>query len=258
MPSRSQSSSDRGRGPAKQNPVREIIADVRVEGSVFLVLGVSALVLTLSEYLITPIAFERLFPADDDPLRPWIWASAGKLLLWGIVPYALARRLGFSPTDIGLGLGTLRRRFWLFVLLYLFMLIPLFWAASQPSFQDTYPYIWTLDPRAWRWRLLVAYWGLYALLFAVEEFFFRGFMLFALKPRFGYGAIAVMMVPYCMVHFHKPMPEALGSIVAGVILGWLAIKTNSIWGVVLLHTGVGLTMDFLALAGGGLGFPKTW
>ena len=45
------------------------------------------------------------------------------------------------------------------------------------------------------------------------------------------------------------MPETFGAIGAGLILGTLAMRTRSIWGGVLIHVGVAMTMDVLALAG---------
>jgi membrane protease YdiL (CAAX protease family) len=52
-----------------------------------------------------------------------------------------------------------------------------------------------------------------------------------------------------MIHFDgKPMPETLGAIGAGLILGTLAMRTKSIWGGVLIHMGVALTMDVFAVS----------
>ena len=65
----------------------------------------------------------------------------------------------------------------------------------------------------------------------------------------GANAIFVMIVPYCMIHYGKPLPETFGAIGAGVILGTLAMRTRSIWGGVLIHVGVAMTMDVLALRG---------
>ena len=53
--------------------------------------------------------------------------------------------------------------------------------------------------------------------FVALEFFFRGYLLFALEERFGNHAIAVSAMPYAVVHFGKPFPEALGAIISGVI-----------------------------------------
>ncbi len=51
-----------------------------------------------------------------------------------------------------------------------------------------------------------------------------------------------------MIHFYgKPFPETIGAIFAGIILGTLAMRTRSIWGGVLIHVGVAMTMDALAL-----------
>lgn len=128
----------------------------------------------------------------------------------------------------------------------LFMLIlPIVIIASQTaSFKHTYPFYRlanrsTFDLLAWE--------GMYALQFLSLEFFFRGFMLKGLRPALGSQAIFVMIVPYCMIHFGKPVPETLGAIFAGIILGTLAMRTKSIWGGVLIHIGVALTMDMLAL-----------
>ena len=37
----------------------------------------------------------------------------------------------------------------------------------------------------------------------------------------GSHAIFVMVVPYVMIHFGKPMLETVGAIIAGVVLGLL-------------------------------------
>jgi len=85
--------------------------------------------------------------------------------------------------------------------------------------------------------------------FIALEVFFRGFLLHGLRRALGANAIFVMVVPYCMIHFQKPMPETFGAIGAGLILGTLALRTRSIWGGVLIHVGVAMTMDVLALRG---------
>jgi membrane protease YdiL (CAAX protease family) len=88
---------------------------------------------------------------------------------------------------------------------------------------------------------------MYSAQFFSLEFFFRGFMLQALKRSLGAYAIFVMVVPYCMIHFGKPMPETLGAIAAGLVLGTLALRTGSIWAGFLIHVSVVWTMDLLAL-----------
>ena len=72
--------------------------------------------------------------------------------------------------------------------------------------------------------------------------------MFGLKRALGSHAIFVMCVPYCMIHFHKPVQEVTGAIFAGIILGTLALRTRSIWCGVLIHVSVAWTMDLLALS----------
>jgi membrane protease YdiL (CAAX protease family) len=57
-----------------------------------------------------------------------------------------------------------------------------------------------------------------------------------------------MMLPYCMIHFTKPLPEACASIVAGLALGLMSLKTRSIWLGAALHITVALSMDLASLA----------
>jgi membrane protease YdiL (CAAX protease family) len=124
---------------------------------------------------------------------------------------------------------------------------PLLVAASySSSFQEKYPFYHpvaghALGPNLYWW------WLLYWCQFVALEFFFRGFMVHGLAPRLGWAAIFAMVVPYNMLHYGKPMPEALAAIVGGIVLGTLAMKTKSIWLGASLHISIALTMDVLAL-----------
>jgi membrane protease YdiL (CAAX protease family) len=124
---------------------------------------------------------------------------------------------------------------------------PLIVAVSySASFQEKYPFF---EPPsgASLWPYLYGWWVLYWLQFVALEFFFRGFMVHGLAPRLGYAAIFAMVVPYTMLHFGKPMPEALAAIVGGIVLGTLSLKTRSIWWGAALHISIALTMDLCAL-----------
>lgn len=134
--------------------------------------------------------------------------------------------------------------------LYLGMLavmIPIvFVVSASEGFQRTYPFYEprvaeALWPRFWLWE------AAYYLQFVGLEFFFRGFLLHGTRRRFGAYAIFVMMVPYCMIHFGKPAAETLAAIVAGLALGFMSLKTRSVWMGAALHVSVALTMDLCAL-----------
>ncbi|MBT8215142.1 MAG: CPBP family intramembrane metalloprotease, partial [Acidimicrobiia bacterium] len=133
--------------------------------------------------------------------------------------------IGARPGDFGFRVrGTLRHA-WPYLAAYLVMVPVLVWASSLDSFESYYPFYRRAADGG------VAFWvyeGGYALQFLGVEAFFRGFLLFGLAPVLGrWPAIAVMVVPYTMIHFGKPMPEAFAAIVAGFFLGWLALRSRS-------------------------------
>jgi membrane protease YdiL (CAAX protease family) len=87
----------------------------------------------------------------------------------------------------------------------------------------------------------------FILLYTGIELFFRGLLIHAFKHKFGYYSILFSVIPYCMIHFGKPLPETIGAVFAGLILGFLSLNTGSIVLGILLHCGIAVTMDFLAL-----------
>jgi uncharacterized protein len=136
--------------------------------------------------------------------------------------------------------------YWIYFTM-LFVMVPLvIFFSTTPSFQAKYPFYELapgekLFPYFWMWE------GLYFLQFFALEFFFRGFMVHGLKHRFGFYSVLVMTIPYCMIHFGKPLPETVAAIIAGIALGALSLKTRSIILGVCIHFSVGLMMDLAAL-----------
>ena len=122
--------------------------------------------------------------------------------------------------------------------------------SLDPAFQQTYPFF---RPSRWARGDLTLGWDfllfeiVYCAQFFAVEYFFRGFMVIGLKRYIGWASVLVMLAPYCMIHYYKPMPEAMGAIGAGLVLGTLSWRTETIiWGWAL-HYGVALTMDMLGL-----------
>ncbi len=123
-------------------------------------------------------------------------------------------------------------------------------ASFIPSFQERYPFF---HPAAGHslWPYMYMWWALYWLQFCALEFFFRGFLLHGIAPRLGWAAIFAMALPYNMLHYGKPMPEALAAIVGGIALGSLSLKTKSIWWGAAIHISIAITMDICALTHAG-------
>lgn len=176
------------------------------------------------------------------------WAL-GQTLIYLVIP-ALVVKLVFrdSLADYGLKLRGAFGGAWVYLLMYVAIAGPVLWASSEDSFRRTYPF-YHVEEGAPFWPRMIYWEALYALQFVALEFFFRGFLLHGCRKRFGAYAIFAMVVPYCMIHFGKPMLETLGAIAAGVILGYMSLRTRSIWLGAALHIAVAWTMDAAAVTG---------
>ncbi len=152
--------------------------------------------------------------------------------------------------DYGLRVRGIRPHLRAYAVLYA-VAAPLIVAASfTASFQDRYPFFHPASGHS-LWPYLYAWWLLYWLQFCALEFFFRGFLLHGLAPRLGWAAIFAMALPYNMLHYGKPMPEALAAIIGGIVLGSLSLKTRSVWWGAVLHISIAFTMDVCALTHAG-------
>ena len=148
-------------------------------------------------------------------------------------------------SDYGLSPKGIFKSYKIYIIFFLFM-VPLILLASQThSFQHKYPFYSPFGESIW--PNFIIWQCLYFSQFFALEFFFRGFMLHGIKKRFGFYSIWVMMIPYMMIHFQKPMSETIGAIFAGIILGALSLKSRSIWLGVAIHYSVAITMDIAAL-----------
>lgn len=228
-------------------------AAARVDARAAWVLVLCAFVMIFQEYWGDRPFFASTFPeqarAHLGELRGFAWWSGSKMFGYFVVPaFALwLAKIPLAESGFRWRGTSLRIYLWLYL-----AVLPMVVAASYTTpFQHTYPFY---KQAARSWFELVSWEAMYGSSFFALEFFFRGFLLFPLRRAFGPLAIFVMDVPYCMIHFHKPVAEVSGAIIAGVILGTLALRTRSILGGVMLHVAVAWTMDLLSLWHGGA-FP---
>src|SRR6187402_404309 len=188
----------------------------------------------------------RINLAKYDEFYGYCWWVLTRVTGYVLVPFPLWKLL--FPKDSLLDMGLRGRGFFKHVWIYglcLAVVIPaMLLVARQPDFGNYYPF-YKLASRSW--FDFAAWEAIYFLQFFSLELFFRGWILGALRKEFGAGAIFVMAAPYCMIHYGKPYLEAHGAIVAGIVLGSLAMRTRSIYSGFLVHITVALSMDFLAL-----------
>jgi CAAX protease family protein len=185
--------------------------------------------------------------APDARLWHRVWWAAGRVIGYGAVPLVLVK-LGTSEplTHFGVRISGAGGHVHVYAVL-LVGLAPFIFAASYGhAFQAKYPY-YQFHQGEPLWPGLVLWELLYAAQFVSLEFFFRGFIVHGLRDSIGYAALLAPIAPYAMIHFAKPLPEALSSIVAGLVLGTMSLKTRSIWGGAALHIAAASSMDMLSL-----------
>ena len=183
--------------------------------------------------------------ADFPRVGGYVWWGITSTTLRLLAPLAIIvwviRR---RPVEYGYRLRGIASHVPMYAVFYLVMLPVLIWASSFASFRSFYPFYERASEGG------TAFW-LYELGYLTQfiglEAFFRGFLTFGLVRRFGMLSIVVMTVPYTMIHFGKPMPEATAAIFAGLILGYMALRTRSFVPGIFLHAGVAITMDLLVL-----------
>ena len=221
------------------------------------ILLASALLLTLHRYYNRRSIFNRHFAEyfgsfplpESHSYYYWFLMTAFTLLL---AP-ALVAKLGIRERlkDYGFQLGN-QKLGWSVTGVAWFLMIPVVIIAVivYPPFVAKYPLCKAV---ASSWQAFLLYQLAYGVYMFSWEYFFRGFMLFGLERKFGNYTILIQTIPFAVMHYSKPLPEALGSIIAGVLLGVLALETRSFIYGAAIHWLVAMTMDVVAVI-----FPRFW
>jgi hypothetical protein len=190
------------------------------------------------------------------PLLAFGYFATCSVLLRFAVPYLLVRfKLQQPPREYGYVVrgGTQMR--WAYFGLFVVMVPLVLWASTLPDFQSSYPQTKGLiSGNTVSLRLFLLYHVAYFMVFASGESFWRGYMTFGLGRDLDVAALPWMVMMYSIAHYEKPILEVNGSIVAGFVLGYLALRHRSFFLGALLHWSIALVMDLAVLWQRGL----TW
>ena len=204
------------------------------------------IILTVWVYYGKQADFDQLFKGfqgrwnQDFYSTIYEYMTAFLLMFW--VPFFIVKMIFKKGLkEFGFRLGDTRYGF-RFVLIALPFLI---WAAyvgsSGSAMQAEYPLAKSVMRHL---PLFLAAEVFYLIYYISWEFLFRGFMLFGLEKRYGaVTAILIQTIPSAIVHIGKPFSESFGAIFAGLIFGYLAIRTRSILYPLILHVVVGIGTD---------------
>lgn len=214
------------------------------------VLVLSVLLLSIKRYYGRWRSFRTFFGSTvTDWPYPMIWeqlySRACAVILYFVIPslfiyFVFHERI----RDHGFRLKGIGKYKWLYLAMFLVVLPTVIIASRYPVFLKKYP---LYKGAGNSWQEFLTWEIAYALYFVALEFFLRGFMLFTMARYMGAYAIFVMVIPYVMIHFGKPFPETLGSVITGIALGTLALRTRSIFGGLLIHIIIAWSMDILAI-----------
>jgi membrane protease YdiL (CAAX protease family) len=218
-------------------------------GTVFVILGSTVLLILFHENGSSRF-FQRYLswyfkPGPYSDLYPALYWFAASFVVLGVVALLSGRWvLGMPWSSWGIGMGDWRFGLKASVGLFLLFLPVLVGISFSSTFQYKYPLYKSASLSA---SHFLVYEFFYVLYFIGWEFIFRGFMLFGLKPKLGYYCVFIQTVPFAVMHFGKPQVETLAAVFAGVILGYLALRSRSFWYGWLLHSLVAVSNDVLAV-----------
>ncbi len=178
---------------------------------------------------------------ESPGLSSWAWWFGLQGILGFILPVAILR-FGFknSVKEMGLGKGDHRLALKIAALYIPLIIVGTWFFSDSPAFLAKYPHF---TPAATDWGVFLAYESLFLFYWIGWEYLWRGFVLFGTARTFGIMAIFVQTMPFAIMHFQKPMPEALLSIVGGVVLGALVWRTRSFWIAVPIHAAQMMILD---------------
>lgn len=162
-------------------------------------------------------------------------------VLLAVVPAMIVKFLfRQSLADYGICLGNKIRTTRLLVILVPVFLLTAYIGAGDPAMREHYPIDGNAGQAFPRHTLLSLCY------FIGWEFHFRGYLQFGLRKSFGWvNAIVVQTMASAMLHIGSPTSETYMAVAGGLAWGAMAFRTRSILTSLILHTLLGVVVDYL-------------
>ncbi len=205
-----------------------------------------AIITFVSMEFASPNFFRKIITTTDEKfLSTLYWFSADGFLMFIVPVIIIILVFKSKPSEFGFRIGDSKFGIYSTVLFFILML-PVLWIASgSESFARAYPQAGNTV----RGDLsILVYYELFVGFYMLAwEFFWRGYVLFGLKEKFGYYAIFIQMIPFFILHRGKPEIELFASIFAGLILGYQALRANSFIYGFFLHWSIMIFVDVISV-----------
>jgi hypothetical protein len=190
-----------------------------------------------------------LTPAEARYVQRLLYNSLGSIYTFsglGLL-YLLADR---KHIDRFYGLSIKGQRLRPYLILIALMVPLIYYASMQEDFLNTYPQFksqWYKPVLGLsRTQMSMLFEGFYLLDFVRIELLFRGALVIGLARFVGPKAILPMAALYCVLHFNKPMLEAISSIFGGYLLGVISYYERHVAGGIIVHMGIAGLMELFA------------
>ena len=191
---------------------------------------------------------EKLIVSNSAAMTAEWYTYGTAFLLFGIIPLACVHFLFKEPISMyGLKRGDWRFGVPAAVVLSVVMVILSYSSSSDPQYIAEYPLYKGAGSSAGSFAVHAI---AYLLFYFGWEIFFRGFIQFGLRDRFGsWEAILVQVALSCIVHIGKPDSEIYSSILGGLVWGVVVFRSRSIWPAVMSHWILGVSLDYFICFG---------
>ena len=184
-------------------------------------------------------------------LYQYFYQFAVTVLLFLAVPaFIIKYFLGGDYSVFRTGFQYNKTALLLCAVVYPLVIISIYFTSQQPVMQSEYPLSKLINTS---WSVFIVYEIAYFFYFFSYEAFFRGYLQFGLKSEnAGWREIVVILLIQTAIttlfHIGKPTTEITAAAVMGPVIGYVAIRFNSIGYALGIHYLMNVFMDYFILS----------
>lgn len=235
-----------------QNEINNLKLELKkLDSKTTIIFLISIILFTISWYFANPKFFRESFTfvyPDNiiiEELSSFIYWFLLDFLLFFIIPIYLIRLvLKESFKDYGLSFENKNIGFFYLIISILLFIPIIILISNSENFTQYFPLMNSAKDEL---TIFLIYECFFILFIFAWEFIFRGFMLFGLEKKFGFYSIFIQIIPFVLLHSGKPFIETFASIFGGLFLGYLALRTRSIFYGFIIHAVILIALDLIAL-----------